>query len=488
MLMRSCVRLVSGMLFCLLLAACGTHREGIADLDTYPQNATLYLAGNARQPLVKAVVQQAQYTRYVDHLFSPWQSNAATVGADSAFWGVATFGSRKGFGENLQPWSLARWKALVARQMQAGYPSMARRAIATRNTSFRVMPTDKPFFYDPAKAGEGYPFDYMQNSAVWIGTPLLVTHVSSDGAWFFAEAGITYGWLPADAFGWADEAFCKAYRTAQFVSIAHDGVPLRSSSGDYVGTAHIGTVLPVSNQRTGLVIGMNAAVEVAVSAKKSTGQPVKAPAEQSGITPAAAGDVHVLVPARTVAGNAVAVSVALSETVAPVMPQPLTAEAVVRYANGMVGQPYGWGGLLENRDCSAAMRDIFAAFGIWLPRNSSQQGQKVGTLVALDGKSPAEKRAIILEKGVPFYSLIWFKGHIGLYLGPDAKSGEPLLLHNVWGARTEWDGVEGRAIVGRMAITSLRFGEERDDVKKDWFYNRIKGLVLLPSGAATDAP
>ena len=51
--------------------------------------------------------------------------------------------------------------------------------------------------YDPAKAGEGFPFDYFQNSALWPGTPLLITHASRDGAWLFAEAGMVAGWVPA---------------------------------------------------------------------------------------------------------------------------------------------------------------------------------------------------------------------------------------------------------------------------------------------------
>ena len=30
----------------------------------------------------------------------------------------------------------------------------------------------------------------------------------------------------------------------------------------------------------------------------------------------------------------------------------------------MMGQPYGWGGYLFNRDCSLAMRDLFVLWGV----------------------------------------------------------------------------------------------------------------------------
>ena len=75
----------------------------------------------------------------------------------------------------------------MASLQRNSYPSLARPAITVRNTACRVFPTARPFFLDPGRAGEGFPFDYFQNSALWAGTPLLVTHVSLDGAWFFVE-------------------------------------------------------------------------------------------------------------------------------------------------------------------------------------------------------------------------------------------------------------------------------------------------------------
>ena len=92
---------------------------------------------------------------------------------------------------------------------------------------------------------------------------------------------------------------------------------------------------------------------------------------------------------------------------------------------------------------------------------------------------PEEKLRTIRARGVPFASLIWMPGHIGLYLGSDPR-GEPLLLHNIWGVRTRQpDGREGRAVIGRLVITSLRPGEERDDVKEGAFLNRIGGLTII---------
>ena len=82
---------------------------------------------------------------------------------------------------------------------------------------------------------------------------------------------------------------------------------------------------------------------------------------------------------------------------------------------------------------------------------------------------------------MPFYSLLWLKGHIGLYLGTDPASGEPLLLHNIWGVRTrDEEGREGRAVIGRLVITSLAPGEERADVETGRFLRAVQGMTLLP--------
>jgi hypothetical protein len=51
----------------------------------------------------------------------------------------------------------------------------------------------------------------------------------------------------------------------------------------------------------------------------------------------------------------------------------------------------------------------------------------------------------------------------------------------MWGGRTtSWSGQEGRAVVGRLAITSLHPGEERPDVESGRFYDRILGMTILP--------
>ena len=440
LVVRSCLAL----LLLTVLAGCIAHTPGIADPDRLTQDVRHYLPPEmAERPLITPAAQARLDADYDRRLFLPWQQQQALLPAEVVFRGVSDYADRPVYAENLQPWSRERWRQLVAAMQQESYPSLMRPAITVRNTACRLFPSSRPLFLDPRQPGEGYPFDYAQLSALWSGTPLLITHVSADGAWYFAETDFAAGWLPALDIAWADDAFRTTYRTGRYAALLRDEVSLRDDHGDFLVKTHLGSVFPV-------------AVE-------------------------AAAGLHLLVPVRDADGRAVIRLAPVAPDLAAVKPLPMQPGLIAELVNRLLGQPYGWGGLYENRDCSATLRDLFAPFGLWLPRNSADQARFGGTLHDLADLDRNGKRDYILQQGIPFYTLIWLKGHIGLYIGADPASGEPLLLHNLWGVKTENRlGREGRALVGRLAITTLRPGEERSDVEKGRFYDRILGMTILP--------
>ena len=172
----------------------------------------------------------------------------------------------------------------------------------------------------------------------------------------------------------------------------------------------------------------------------------------------------------------------LPSEAAPLKPLRFNSANAARIANEMIGEPYGWGGLYGRRDCSSMTRDFFAVFGIWLPRHSEDQVREAGSFIDLSGLSPDQKEKTIIEKGIPYLSLLWRKGHVMLYIGQ--KDGQALIFHNIWGIRTkDLQGREGRKIIGQAVITTLKPGQELRDIDSTngSLLNNITGMnILLP--------
>ena len=75
-----------------------------------------------------------------------------------------------------------------------------------------------------------------------------------------------------------------------------------------------------------------------------------------------------------------------------------------------MNSPYGWGGMNGEQDCSSFIRQIFACFGITLPRNSTGQIQNGTFAASFEKNEPEHLRAQrIIKTGVPGISLYIFR-------------------------------------------------------------------------------
>jgi len=153
-------------------------------------------------------------------------------------------------------------------------------------------------------------------------------------------------------------------------------------------------------------------------------------------------------------------------------PLPFTAKNVAMLAKEFYGEPYGWGGSYECRDCSATTRDFLGAFGIFLRRNSSKQA-KDGKSIYIKGLSKRKKKKKIIKDAEPFRSLLYVPGHIVLYLGQ--YKGEPVIMHTYWGIRKK---NRTKLITARTIITTTEPGKERSDIReKSKLINTLKTIV-----------
>lgn len=358
--------------------------------------------------------------------YAVWDANFTLPPREESRWPFRTYHSGNAYGANLLPLPAAWFDRMLADANWEAYGSVNRNAVASVSLNLRNFPTAQPLFHDPGTAGEGFPFDYLQNSAVFAGEPLRISHLSRDGAWAYVVTSYATGWVPLRNVTAVSNTTVAALRTLPLIALMRDNIPLYDENGTYLFRGRIGMLLPAAE--------MNA-----------TGYKVRT------------------VPAgRHTEGSFTEVSLPPADA----EPQPLriTRKNLGRVIRGVMRSKYGWGGLYGERDCSSTLRDIFAPFGIWLPRNSFQQSQ-VGRIVSFEGMDNTQKLETIRQYALPFRTLLYLKGHILLYLG--TYNGVPVALHNTWGIKTESDGGMGRYLVGGVVISSLLPGSELEGFRTE---------------------
>lgn len=410
----------------------------VEDLRVLPQNLLAYVQpATADKPLYPQEQIGLRLENFMHEWTAPWRMSHPGYSRKAVETIFHRFEKSPGFGRDGQhnPPSFAA--SLHAAAGLGSYPNVVRKAVTVKNTNLRGMPTPSPRFADPSLPGEGYPFDYLQHTSLPPGTPLLVTHASRDGSWLLAESALTFGWLPATDVAYVDEAAIAAFSTTRLAAVVKDQTALPE-----VGiTVDVGAVFPLAG-----------------------------PADASGLT--------VFVPVRAASGAAELRRVRLPAGAGVAMPMPMTPRNVATVGNQFMGKAYGWGGIDGKRDCSALTHDLFVPFGIYLPRNSASQAAYGGS-VPLGDLPNDQKEATILSQGIPFATLVWMQGHILVYVGQ--YKNHPVVFHAPWGLRTFTNtGRDGRLVLGRVVVTTLRAGEELPAVGPSHILlNRVRSLSIL---------
>lgn len=397
----------------------------VEDLKNFPQDIQAYL------PNLTARTEHLNIQNsYDEKYFEPWNYTKPPFEVDAILWPFSSYTYGKSFGENLKPLKREWFNEMANKGNYEAYGTLNKKAISLTYLNLRNFPTSKPLFKDPSLAGEGFPFDYMQNSGVHANEPLFVSHLSIDGEWAYVFTAYATGWVNKKGLSFISDKVSKEWQNARQIELVDENYPIKDLDGNFVFQSRIGMRLAL------ISIKEQHYVALAITAGKnnaSTYTQVKIP-----------------------------------QSIAKEGKLLLNDENIEQVAQHMLKSHYGWGGLYEEKDCSSTLRDLYAPFGIWLPRNSKQQA-KVGKVISLDEFNTQEKKEAILKYGIPFETLLYKKGHILLYLGE--YNGEVAVLQNVWGVKTLEDGIQGRKVIGRTVISSLELGKERDD------YDPKKGIL-----------
>ncbi|XPV70238.1 MAG: SH3 domain-containing protein [Halarcobacter sp.] len=414
------------ILFILLFTGCSYKNIKIADLDKYPQNPELYTKN-----ITQTLDDQSQLTKeYLDKYFWPWSLKKANITKKDAQWGNI-YKNKKVYLENNNLASKEWFEKVIDNSNFEVFNTASQKAIMVKNANVRVFPTISKLFYNPSVAGEGFPFDYNQNSSIKINTPIFISHYSKDKAWAYIQSHFVSGWVRVDNLALVSDEFINSFKTQEYGVAIKDNFPIFDSS--FIEYIKIGTLFPNKNGKY-------------LVAKKNI--------------------------------DAYATFSQINNDAISKFPLKFSKENISKLSSEFLGELYGWGGLLSHRDCSSFTQDFFSPFAVYLNRNSKAQSKGYKYL-DISKLSSNEKKEFIIKNGVPFLTLIYLPGHIMIYIG--AKDNEPLAMHNMWGVRTwKYPFVQGRNVVGKTVITTLEPGAELDMANPfASIIKKVKGIVIL---------
>ncbi len=438
------------VVFLFLFVGCMKKDFTLKDLSL-PQEASSYLASSQNgshnnQSIDSQALRENLKESYLKAWYSPWLDAKVKSNKKEVFWILKEMNKSTGYGEDLKPNAKAFNDELIKSMDIEHYPSTKIKAVVVRDSDVRAVPTNKPYYLSQ----KGYPFDRYQNSLIFQGTPVLITHFNLDKTYAHIQSSFVYGWIKVSDLAYMrDKDIELLTKLKNYVMPIKDKIPLYTDYGDFYTDARVGELFALIPQ-----------------SQNASQNPQKKELKAYGFL-------------RDAKGYAALQSVILDEKDFFVFPKAFTSENMAYFIDTMLGQKYGWGGTLGNRDCSAFTRDSFANFGILLPRNSYAQSRYANNYVDLSSMKAKEKEDYILKNATPFGTLIYLKGHIMLYLG--AYNHQAIVAHSIWSVQTQKHFKTLSHKIGGVVITSLWLAEEHNGAfsKKKLLIDRVLGMSDL---------
>ena len=386
-------------------------KEYISDLIEIPQNVSIYSRGIHRDKL-------SNQSKFEKEYFRVWNLDKFDIELKHAMWAHSAFRYGNSYGENLKPHSKDFFDHMLENANFSLYGTVNQRAISLELLNIRAFPTDKPLLRDPNKAGEGFPFDYLQNSTVAANKPLFISHYSKNKKWVFVESSFAFGWVKSNEIVTMKKKYTDIWQNAEQIFITKEGQGIYSKDNKFLFNSRVGMMLALISED-------NDSYTVLSISKYKNNKPLYLQSK-------------------------------ISKEISHKGIMNFNDKNINKIINELLQSNYGWGGMYGQRDCSSTLRDFYTAFGIWLPRNSYKQS-KVGDFLSLKNLSNKEKIKLIKKNAVPFETLLYKKGHIVLYVGIYNK--KIIILQNVWGVKTKENDREGRFIIGKVVFSSLEIGK-----------------------------
>jgi cell wall-associated NlpC family hydrolase len=445
-------------------------------ITAYSQNPADYLSSKEDQTLLSTEYQALRLQEFYNHYFatgikglSPWSAEMITTALPlmkkievevlDDFNNQNKASEKKHYGENFKEHDPTWWNKIKENMdlnsLSAAEFKEENRAIAVTNTYARALPDAAPDFFNFSLPGEGFPFDNLQESAIWTGTPLYVFSLSKDKAWslVFTPDGY-FAWIKSNDLAYASPQFISQWQqTAQrkLIAVTQTEASIFNQQRQFQFTGYIGAVFPMlarNNQQTSILI------------------PIKNQQNQAMIK------IGLI---NTKAAN-----------IMPLIASPLNFAKIL---NQLKNRPYGWGGAYFFNDCSQELKSIFTPFAIWLPRNSAKQA-KLNASLDLSQNNIDERLNLLKEKGHPLMTIIYINGHVMLYVGKkefDNNQETAITYQNTWGMVPE--NHDKRYIIGQsLFFPLLKHYPESSDVSSQASKPIFKLVYLDELKPKVDSP
>lgn len=211
------------IVFICFISSCGDSKPDVISifpLKKYNQEIAHWIKPadtNFYTAVMKPDVQKKRLLIFYNHYFgtmSPWHSEYVTKVLQAAnpnfiklnelellkeFSNKNKSKNEKGYSENFRPYSQAWIDEIAANMNVAQFDDIhyqtKNRAIAIDNLHTRALPTEDEYYYHYKIPGQGHPFDNLQISAIWAGSPLYILGETKDRAWSLILSQDFIGWV-----------------------------------------------------------------------------------------------------------------------------------------------------------------------------------------------------------------------------------------------------------------------------------------------------
>lgn len=293
-------------------------------------------------------------------------------------------------------------------------------AITTKYSDIRVIPTEDKIFSDKSS----FDIDRLQEESLDLGIPLVVICQTKDKQWSYVIAPVEEGWIKTANIAFTDRKTLSKWidskKTAVIINTKAD-IFLDESMKSYFEYVRMGSKFPLLKK-----IGKT--------------------------------KVCVSIPTSDIQGNLVLKKGYINRENINVGFLEYSQRNILIQSFKHLNSPYSWGGYNGEQDCSSFIGQIFNCFGVVLPETSFQK-IKCGSLPIQfnnDELSDIKDKAIVKD-AVAGLSLVYFPGHIMLYVGSD--NNKPYVIHAINGLSAyNQDNEKTTTYINKIILSDLDIG------------------------------